>query len=415
MLERYAPFKGNVPLVLKNGSFFVHVDFANHEQDASDTDRDNDDYGNMIPALYTDKTFFGKDCQGFLDYCAKYSFRCIDILKPKFHFNFPYFESEGHLIESEVYLDYHHWKLKTSAVASSGCNGFYSGGYGLLGMGFDGESLINYLKAQPTFTVHIDKSMKSGMLSFQEDFTKAKSIVPAAKITSDSNWHIKGIKSFTVDRITRHVDLRVIFDLGSDAIGFPVGVYEQVLASIQQYKSMGKCVMGSDFMPTCQFSGDIRKLPTIFLNHDDQKIAIPPEVYVVQTQTSFFYSSSVLLRLKALSSDPKKGSYVTSSYANCVVLGYPMMSYYYTVFDGGKKNIDPKFNVKPSVILYYSKDIENSDRFFFYIVGTGLLGFIVISLVYYCYKKHRKIMMGIDEEKRALLVVSGKRARRRFR
>ena len=390
-LESYAPQKGNVPLVLKNGSFFVHVDFVDHEKDASDTDDDgNTDYGNMMPALYTDKTFFGKECQGFSDYCSKYSFRCSDILRPKEHFIFPYFESGGHSIESEVYLDYGHWKLKTRAMISSGCDGYYSGGYGLLGMGFDGESLINYLTTQPSFAVHIAKGMKNGTLSFQKDFTKVRSSVPVSKVTSDSNWHITGVQSVTFGKTSVPANLSIIFDLGSDSIGIPVETYNAIFAAIQNYPTVGKCQVAADFTATCNYSGDIRKLPHINLELANESLSIPPQAYVVQTQESFFYENSIKLRLKPLSTDQSKGSVVTPAHENYVILGYPMMSYFYTVFDGGHKSIDPKYNVKPSIALYYSIEYESADKYFWYLVGAAIAGFIVIGTAYMCYAKNKK-------------------------
>ena len=174
LLERYAGNTGHIPLLNEDQGFFVHVDFINHENEASETDDKDNDYGNMRPALYTDKTFFGKACQGFNDICEKYTSRCNQSTEVT-HMVFPYFETFGQNAKSDVYLDYVYWFLKAKAVISSNCTGYYQGGYGLLGMGIDGDSLFNFLDTKPTFAVSISRNLSNGSLTFRMDSDKSQS------------------------------------------------------------------------------------------------------------------------------------------------------------------------------------------------------------------------------------------------
>jgi len=388
MLEKYATKSGHIPLVLKEQGFFAHVDFANHQDQASDEDVDNDDYGNMMLALYTDKTFFGKKCQGFSDYCEKYKFRC-ELPKDKHHLVFPYFETDSQTIISEVFLDYSHWSLKSMAHMSTQCSGFYSGGYGLLGVGVDDDSLINFLNLAPTFAIEISKDLLNGTFAFDKNLQKAQSSTPLAKLNSSGIWHVSDCHTISIQKTTIFANASLIFDLGSDSLGFPVTIYREILAALQNYPSIGQCQTNDDFRPTCQFSGDIRELPKIIVNIGDQELAIPPEIYVIQTQSSFYYYESISLKIKALSTNTAEGFYVTPDHSNYIILGYPIMSYYYMVFDGGHKSIDPKRQVAPSISLYPSKNY-NSSVYMWIIALAGLLVMVSVGLIYYQCQKHKK-------------------------
>jgi len=387
MLEKYATRSGHIPLVLKEQGFFAHVDFVNHADQASDEDVDNDDYGNMMLALYTDKTFFGKQCQGFNDYCEKYKFRC-ELPKEKAHLVFPYFETDSQTILSEVFLDYTHWSLKSMAHMSTECSGFYSGGYGLLGVGTEG-SLMNFLNLEPNFAIEISKDLLNGTFSFDKNLQKPDSDVPLAKLNSSSNWQVSNAQTISVLKTSIYANSTVIFDLGSDSLGFPVSIYNEIVAALENYPEMGQCQTNTDFKPDCQFAGDIRQLPQIIINIADQQLAIPPEIYVIQTQSSFYYSDSISLKIKALSPNTSEGSYVTPDHSNYIILGYPIMSYYYMIFDGGHKSIDPKRAVNPSISLYLSKNYQNS-AYFWLIALAGFLVIISVGLVYYQCQKHKK-------------------------
>lgn len=272
---------------------------------------------------------------------------------------------------------------------STECSGFYPGGYGLLGVGVDEGSLINFLNMEPSFAIEITKDLLNGTFAFDKNLQKPDSDALLAKLTSNSNWHVSNAHTISVLKSTIFANSTLIFDLGSDSLGFPVSIYKEILAALENYPEIGQCQTNQDFKPDCQFSGDIRQLPQIIINIADQQLAIPPEIYVIQTQSSYFYYDSISLKIKALSTNASEGSYVTSNHSNYIILGYPILSYYYTVFEGGHKSIDPKRSTNPSISLYLSKNYQNS-AYTWLIALAGLLVIISVGLVYYQCQKHRK-------------------------
>lgn len=387
-LDEYATSTGTIPLTLGDLGFYVHADFFNYKNMSSEPVDDISDYGNMGIALYTDQTYFGKACQGFQDYCAngKHNETC-QLVGETNHSVFPYFESDSHSISSQVFMDYNHWFLQSPAFYSNSCSSsaYYAfGGYGLIGMGASSFSLPNFNGKNPNFAVHIAKNLTNGTIAFNIDLDNAKSSSPTATLITDNIWHIERVDAIDMKKKTFDANASLIFDLSSDSIGIPKRLYDQVLEYLQASPAMGKCVIGDDFRPTCEFTGDIRHLPSIKFLVGDETIEIPAEVYVVQTQNTTFYYDPIMLKIRSLSTNASEGFLVTSAYKDTIILGYPVMSYYYTVFEAGQ-------NGEGTINLYLSGDYVSASSLTWIFVVAGVLGLLLIGATFYVFeRKYRK-------------------------
>lgn len=409
-LDQYAATSGQIPLTLGYGGFFVHADFSNYQNMTAEPSQDASDYGNMAIALYTDQTFFGPTCQGFQDYCAKNPAICQatgqNVLSV-----FPYFQANTVAIQPQVFLDYNHWSLQSPAFYSnsSNCqdNSYTIGGYGLIGMGASSFALPNFDGKNPNFAVYISKNLSNGTIAFNVDLDQAKSSSPSTTLTTNNVWHVQTVNAIDMKKATFDVNASLIFDLNSDSISFPKPIYDQVIQYLEANAAMGKCSIGNDFRPTCQFTGDIRNLPSIKLLIGDETLVIPPEVYVVQTQNTYFYYDPILLKIKSLSTNASQGVQVTSEYENYIILGYPVMSYYYTVFEAGQ-------NGEGTIKLYESDDYVSASSLTWIFAIAGVVGILLIGSIYYVwekkYRKNRELdqpLMGADPVKiRGLVKIS---------
>ena len=183
------------------------------------------------------------------------------------------------------------------------------------------------------------------------------------------------------------VQASMIFDLGFDSIGFPKEIYAQVVSMIEKHPSIGGCSTGDDFRPVCNFTGDIKLLPTVEINIGKQKVEIPPEVYVVSTQSNDFYYDPITLKFKALSTNTSEGEFVTTSFNSYIILGYPAMSYYYVTFQDERKD-----KGGPSINLYYSEEYKKAAELTWIFVIIALCGVVGMSLIYCLFNKREKVM-----------------------
>ena len=355
---------GQVSLKRSNNGFFISAELP----DSLNTNLTTNT-ADMILALYTDNTLlFNYNCSDYKS-CHINSSTTVAA-------SFPYFTAEGEYASVDASLSSGYWKLSSDAIVNT-TEGNYSINsttpYGIIGMGLDGNASANFIN-QPSFSISLTANGDSGQLLFTPDMSLAESDTPQAKLSAGSNWHIHGVNTIDIGFYINVKNTSLIFDLNSDTIGLPLTIYNQVLEALESQYGL-VCSTDTYYKPVCSNYQMKDDFPGLKINIGDQSISIPSSVYV-QGGDADIQTYAVSLSLKALSSNLTGESYVTPVYENYIILSYPVLAYYYTVFDGNSQTV-----------TLYTADHSESMSYILYIV-VGWFGlFIVIALCYYCYMR----------------------------
>lgn len=376
LLKAYATQSGRVPIMKDSLGFYVAVDLADDSYDASDTDFGPDTVA-MTLGLYTSDTLLANNCLGFKQYnCDEYS--CSPVPNRNVSHEYAHFTVEGIDIISAAYLDYNNWNLNSWAVLANSCSSrsdiFYnSTRSGMIGLGIDGSSQLNFLEF-PIFSVEIDKDLSSGVLLFGIDLSDdAESTTPVAVLDSDANWQVNVTGSIQVGSTSASISTRLIFDINTDAIGLPLGIYREVKANFEQAAAI-KC-SEDNYYPTCMYTHAIEDLPSIILQIGSQSITIPPDVFAQPSSRKG--SGYIVLNLKGLSPDLNNASYTPSSFNNTIILGYNFMSYYYTVFNS---SLDSTY----SITLYTAAIPPDESSWVITLIEIlGAVSFVIVCICCY--------------------------------
>lgn len=360
----------NVLLFKDNVGFFVAVDLLYDPASSYSVP--------MSLSFYTYQTLLVSDCFKFKSYdCEKY--HCtpnpinIDVR------NYFSFTAHSYWAGTNLYVNYDHWGGQVASVIATSCEGnpidsYGQRRYGILGMGTSFAGKSHYNASKPIFSVWIADDMKLGELVFKKDlYHFAESATPVAVLKANLDW----VSTFsgTIEIGEKSIDMNVdlIFDISSDSIGLPVGIYNQVIENLSGF-GVKDCTAGSTYQPLCTYKGKYEDLPNITLVSGNTKVVIPPKVYVLASVDR----TSVTLNLKGLSNALTGNSFVTKSYDNCIVLDAKFMNYYYTVFE--YQNEDGS-----TITLYKSGkgavEPDDGDGGYWWIVVVVLLVVIAIGCV----------------------------------
>lgn len=383
LLSLYAPQSGIVPLYRDNSGFFSYIDINSFSSDASDT-APNPQTVPMMLGLYTSKTVFINNCLDFSPY------NCTNPICNPFSWvneskSLPYFTVEGYQADALAFLDYSYWSLWDYALIGTSCTSNASSAYantrlGVLGLGSGPGANSNYLNIE-SVSIYLEKDLTQGYLYFGRNRSLYDTGVRSIVLNSEGNWHVYGEGSeLRVNNHTLYMNVNVIFDVGSDMMGFPLAIYKRLMKFLAEESI--SCPDDVYTRPVCNYTGAIEDLPNITLHIQYENIKIVPEIYVQSTANTTVNGSTITLNLRALSPKLSGESYVTEDYRDYIILDMNFMSYYYLTFLGDTVTINVA-GPMPAVVP------SESDLSSIYIVA-GCLGFVVIAIIGGCCYAYRR-------------------------
>jgi len=362
----------------------------------------------MLLALYTSKSLLASSCVGF-DAYALYQRSCKVSIE-KTTTNFLNFEVGGHHLNTNVFLDYNHWALAENAILGTIChtNGTTytkSGLWGIIGLGFESSSKSNFLgTANILFSVYVKLDGMTGELSFSNDTEKAVDISsPDVVLSSSQSWHVSHVNGILFDNHgnTKKIsldDYSLIFDLNSDAIGLPKTIYKTFITKLQEAAPEVHCNADLIYKPTCKYSGKVDDLPVIKINiGTDKVISIPPLIYVSNMYGREYVDGSMILNIKATSSELTENNYVTSEFENTIVLDSNVLTYYYTIFSR-----DQEHDNNGRITLYRAHhDLSELPSEEGSIIVKVLVGILILGVaigIWVVYRKRKYEVLKEEEE-----------------
>jgi len=327
--------------------YTFNVDFKDKLSNAGSNKLGNGG-GVMALALYTDKSFFGGDCKNYLPFnCSNYN--CFDSSETTTGQSHPYFEIDGHVLHTELYLDYMFFSNPSMNIiyaqkCSNNLDIIPERIHGTIGFGLEGSGINNFMGQYPTFSIYLDdKDDSKSQLIFDCDARRINQTGLHQSVTSTRNWEVPydDIKfhdqSFAIKGTT-------IFDINLPYIGLPLLVYERILILLEKNFHV-KCLAPSILhRKQCTFTGNYSDLPSINL---EPGIKIPPQVYLKHIKDSTYKLNLVALALSPERTQPYIK--VIEGFKKHVILGAPFMEYFYVCFEAKPKSCE---------INVYERDIS---------------------------------------------------------
>jgi len=377
-----SPHDGHVP-ISNSPKLAVSVDL-----DYNFTTRSAKRTVNMLISLYKSRSMLSSGCLGFDSFpVAQHSAK---IQSTGDWANYTNFVSGGAYLNLSLWLDYAHWNLSAEAILGSNCwtsgVSFYRTGlWGVLGLGFDGDSIRNFIGKKPEFAILLEQDGAKGELSFVIDAEKTKN-PPNISLVTDANWHVKNVKriGFSSSVINQKSyamdgDFTLIFDINSDAIGLPLTIFTSMMKIIGKFEGIKSCT--SDlYRPSCEISSTkISDFPTVRIIAGKSLISLGPESYILNANVSSETKvKHVVFNIKGLDRDVLGKNFVIPEYENTIILDSQMMKNYYTVFSGNSAE-------KTGVINLYEvkRNYEEAEDAFFttgFVIKT-LIGLVVVIVL----------------------------------
>jgi len=376
--------------------------------------------GTMMMSLYSSKTMLipsGEKCLDFEAYnCTTHT--CIINKDQSDSFAYTDFSVTGGFEgNATVLIEKNYWSLNHSVLWATDCESYKNRDDfgedidGILGLGIEGDAITNFPTHQTydsimggsetittgkpaIFSFFLNDDGKYGQLIFQADMDKVKTTTPVVTFSSDLNWHVSGVTGVQVGNTVFPLTTKLIFDINSEALGFPLETYKKVVKAIQDSVKDLECPADINYQPQCKYSGKMENLPTLYINvmdsvHEDQVITLYPETYAKQVKEMDLPSDKIVLNIRGISSDVnvKNQSYVTEGYSNYVILDQHVMGYYYTVFDTARTKQED-----PLTIKMYLANHGNSSKALITVIVCTVIG-LIVGLSIYRYKKIQKARM----------------------
>jgi len=277
------------------------------------------------------------------------------------------------------------WNLETSALffEDSSCKYTYpieaeliSDTYGWIGMGTEGSSLTNYKTENPIFSLFINSSTGAGDLIFGQDSSIYNNCTDPITLVSDSNWQMQTYNISLEPLSVSNFGTTLIFDLQTEYIILPL-LFESLLTYFKTYH-------GFDCLESpCTFTGNISELPDLNIGVSSNIIlTIPPSIYM--RNNSGTDDQVYSLGIKTAS------TLTTPSYT---VLGWPVLSNYYTVFERISSNSSVKLYSFPYMDCPTEETIEATEKSsfaFIYMIVLALVAVVFFSIIgTIVYKAHK--------------------------
>ena len=357
-------------LLYSSESFSTEVDFGANFPSTSNT--------SMLIFLSSNETAFFNNCSLFLNYECNELW--CKVTSEESSFSLP-FISSGEAKRIQPTLSWNSntsWQLETSALffEDSSCKytypietDFVSDTYGWIGMGTEGNALTNYQTENPIFSLYINSSTGAGEIIFGQDSSIYNNCLDPIALIADSNWQMQTYNISFEPLSVSNFGTTLIFDLQTEDIILPL-VFESLLTYFKTYH-------GFDCLESpCTFTGNISTLPDLTLGvSSNVLLAIPPSMYMRNTNETEVYSFGIKTA-SALS---------TPSYT---VLGWPVLSNYYTVFEKGVNSSSVKLYSLPYMNCSVTEEepetteaTEGSSFAYVYMIVLGLVAVIFFSII----------------------------------
>jgi hypothetical protein len=201
-----------------------------------------------------------------------------------------------------------------------------------------GNASMNFKTTTHIFYIQFNGS-GVGSLIFGKDTTLYDSKRTAMTFTTDTNWTMvsRNMSMGPLINSTTFIS-SVIFDLQFPGLGVPDVFYDNIWNTLtSKYNVTYNTTFGNtDY--TYTYNGSLANLPELTLGlTNDKNITLPPSAYTRQLATNFY---AILIGRVV-----KVTNQTSNEYVNFTVLGWPVLSQFYTVFELPTTNI-------PTVTMY---------------------------------------------------------------
>ena len=357
-----SPNDGHVSLA-NSPRFAVSVDL-----DYNETTRSAKQAVNMLLSLHTSTSMLSSGCIGFDSFSVvQHAARMRNDGTKIYYLNF---KAEGAYLNLSLWLDYSHWNLSANSILGSNCfatgvNFTRTGLVGMLGLGFSGDSIRNFMGKNPEFAISIEQDGSKGELSFIVDKEKTAN-KPNVSLSTTQDWRVQNVRRIGLSKSKLNsqisgldVDYDLIFDLNSDAIGLPSPAFSIIMEVFRELEKVKDCT-DDLFRPTCQLSSSkISDFPTFMIVIGRSVIYLDPEVYIYNGNTTKSIKTAIM-NFKSISSRLSGKNYVTPEFDNTIVLDSQVLRYHYTVFSR-----DSSQNTGVISLYQTNRDILEAEESFF--------------------------------------------------
>jgi hypothetical protein len=203
---------------------------------------------------------------------------------------------------------------------------------GAVGLSLSNSNFENFDALDNKFSIYLESDGSDGELIFGEDSSHEVDEPSVELVGVTLDWELP-LSQITLLDSPYDFRGKAIFDINSNFIGIPDKIHWQLMKDLKHIHHFN-CLRGM-VTPNCTYLGDINDLPSLILTMADGEtvISLPPAVYTRNLGELNRYTCLLV----SLQNNPEKNDThllpVTKSYENYVLLGAPVMQYYYTVFN----------------------------------------------------------------------------------
>ncbi len=344
----------------------------------------------MLLFLYTNITGFCADCQEFSAYVCGDNKECTAEVSRTQAMVSPYYTvKQGVPITHSLTIgsNLNSWQLQTPALYYSKSDRQLSkiytansakreyaqeNTYGFIGLGVGGNASKNFQNAKgPLFSIKINSS-GNGSLIFGKDEAFYVKNGTTTNLTTDTNWTMK-TSNMTFGPSISVSDFKssLTFDLQFPGIGIPYSHYiagPNVFTQLRNIYNLTHNGSFGDSYPYVYY-GDLGNLPNLtFGFQNGEKLEIPPSAYTRALGNNTY---QILLGYVGK-------VYNGSQHLDHTVLGWPVLSQFYSVFE-------QKQGSEPTITLYqlsnvFALETNPKDQILMYAI-FGLIGFILVTCI----------------------------------
>jgi len=314
----------------------------------------------MIVLLHSSVTSFCTDCLEFVNYkCEEGSCNVDTTLEQSFFSPYYSFIKDKPINQSVAIGNL--WQLSTNASLFSSDSRSQkeihkpdsstpyinnASTYGFVGLGVGGGAASNFKGNHPLFSISMN-STGSGKLLFGKDKSLYDALkTPVATLTADPNWTMitQNLTFGAGDSSTAFIS-NLVFDLQHPGIAIPYSYWGECLKILEsKYNIKYNETYGIDKYYYTYY-GNLTDLPNLIIGFaNGESLSIPPAAYTRKSNTA--KETFVILI----------DYYSPAEDINYTILGWPVLSQFYTVFEKVKDS-------EPTISLYskISESLNSQD------------------------------------------------------
>jgi len=359
-MTRFAFNKGKIR-ALETTDALTTLPFKNHTNNTAVTVKFSEDYiqranltadaqTDMLISLFTNLTGFCSDCPEFVHFACEESYCNATLDENQNLLSHNYVVTKGIYINQSV--SFGSWNLTTpafyyrvgvrsiNAVEQTSSSRKYIGDnttYGIIGLGISGDAYKNF-NGHPLFSLQVNTSGQ-GQFIFGKDNSLYDSTRTPAKISTNGNWTTKTFNFTWGPNVTlEKYSSKLTFDLQFPGIALPFRYYSYIMDNIVPvYNITNDGDLSGDY--NYVYKGKLSKLPNLEIGFygEGEKLVLPPSAYTRKiAENTYLILVSEMFQVY----DTVEGENI-----DFTVLGWPVLSQFYTVFEAQDENT-------PVVTLY---------------------------------------------------------------